>query len=158
MTTTRSAAVFILTHGRPDNIKTLDMLQRSGYTGKIHIVIDNEDARADEYFERYGDMVLQFDKKAVADRIDDADTSGDRRAIIYARHAAQDMAKELGYDYMLQLDDDYADLRYRFIKNGVLWRAFEFSFCCTQERSCFDYALRCVGQFLFLSFFGVVLL
>jgi hypothetical protein len=120
MTTTRSAAVFILTHGRPDNIKTLDMLQRSGYTGKIHIVIDNEDARADEYFERYGDMVLQFDKKAVADRIDDADTSGDRRAIIYARHAAQDMAKELGYDYMLQLDDDYADLRYRFIKNGVL--------------------------------------
>jgi hypothetical protein len=120
MTTTRNSAVFILTHGRPDNIKTLDMLQKCGYTGKIHIVIDNEDDRANEYFERYGDMVLQFDKKAVADRIDDADTSGDRRAIIYARHAAQDMAKELGYDYLLQLDDDYADLRYRFIKKGVL--------------------------------------
>jgi hypothetical protein len=120
MITTRKSAVFILTHGRPDNIKTLDMLQRSGYTGKIHIVIDNEDDRADEYFNRYGDMVLQFNKKEIADQIDDADTSGDRRAIIYARHAAQHMAKELGYDYMLQLDDDYADLRYRFIKKGVL--------------------------------------
>lgn len=117
---TRKFAIFILSHGRPDNIRTLDMLARCGWTGKTYIVIDNEDARADEYFNRYGDMVLQFNKKDVADRIDDADTSGDRRAIIYARHASQTMAKDLGYDYMLQLDDDYPDLRYRFVKNGVL--------------------------------------
>jgi hypothetical protein len=63
---------------------------------------------------------LQFNKKEIADQIDDADTSRDRRAIIYARHASQTMAKDLGYDYMLQLDDDYADLRYRFVKNGTL--------------------------------------
>lgn len=116
----RKFAVFILTHGRPDNIKTLHMLERCGWTGKTYIVIDDEDARADEYFTRYGDMVLQFNKKEIADQIDDADTSGDRRAIIYARHASQTMAKDLGYDYMLQLDDDYADLRYRFVKNGTL--------------------------------------
>ena len=116
----RKAAIFILTHGRPDNIKTLHMLERCGWTGKTYIVIDDEDSRADEYFERYGDMVLQFNKKEVADRIDDADTSGDRRAIIYARHASQTLAKDLGYDYMLQLDDDYADLRYRFVKNNKL--------------------------------------
>jgi hypothetical protein len=120
MVMSRKAAIFILTHGRPDNIKTLHMLERCGWTGKTYIVIDDEDSRADEYFERYGDMVLQFNKKEVADRIDDADTSGDRRAIIYARHASQTMAKDLGYDYMLQLDDDYADLRYRFVKNGSL--------------------------------------
>jgi hypothetical protein len=120
MVMSRKAAIFILTHGRPDNIKTLHMLERCGWTGKTYIVIDDEDTRADEYFERYDDMVLQFNKKEVADRIDDADTSGDRRAIIYARHASQTMAKDLGYDYMLQLDDDYADLRYRFVKNGSL--------------------------------------
>jgi hypothetical protein len=120
MVMTRKFAIFILTHGRPDNIKTLHMLERSGWTGKTYIVIDDEDARADEYFERYGDMVLQFNKKEIADQIDDADTSGDRRAIIYARHATQHMAKALGLDYILQLDDDYADLRYRFIKKGVL--------------------------------------
>lgn len=117
---TRKFAIFILSHGRPDNIRTLDMLERCGWTGKTYIVIDDEDTRADEYFNRYGDVVLQFNKKEVADRIDDADTSGDRRAIIYARHASQTMAKELGYDYLLQLDDDYPDLRYRFVKNGVL--------------------------------------
>lgn len=120
MEMTRKFAIFILSHGRPDNIRTLDMLDRCGWTGKTYIVIDDEDDRADEYFNRYGDMVLQFNKKEVADRIDDADTSGDRRAIIYARHATQTMAKELGYDYLLQLDDDYPDLRYRFVKNGVL--------------------------------------
>jgi len=120
MAMTRKFAIFILSHGRPDNIRTLDMLDRCGWTGKTYIVIDDEDSRADEYFTRYGDMVLQFNKKEVADRIDDADTSGDRRAIIYARHATQTMAKELGYDYLLQLDDDYPDLRYRFVKNGVL--------------------------------------
>lgn len=120
MVTNRNFAVFILTHGRPDNVKTLQGLQKTGYTGKIHIVIDNEDARAEEYFERYGDIVLQFDKKAIAETVDEADTSGDRRSILYARHAAQRMAKEMGYTHMLQLDDDYADFRYRFIKNGKL--------------------------------------
>lgn len=117
---TRKHAIFILTHGRPDNIKTLQALDKTGYTGEWYLVIDNEDKRADEYFTRYGNKVLQFNKKEIADRIDDADTSGDRRAVIYARHAAQDFAKELGYTHLLQLDDDYADFRYRFVKKGKL--------------------------------------
>ncbi len=36
-------AVFILTHGRPDTIRTLDTLKRGNYTGKWYLVIDNED-------------------------------------------------------------------------------------------------------------------
>jgi hypothetical protein len=128
----RNFAIFILTHGRPDNIKTLGMLDKCGWTGKTYIVIDDEDSRAQEYFDRYGDMVMQFNKKEIADQIDDADTSGDRRAIIYARHASQRMAKDLGLDYMLQLDDDYADLRYRFVKNDVLtsYRVKNFDALC----------------------------
>ena len=35
-------AVFILTHGRADNVKTYKTLKRFGYTGKIYIIIDNE--------------------------------------------------------------------------------------------------------------------
>lgn len=129
---TKNFAIFILTHGRPDNIKTLTALEKCGWTGKTYIVIDNEDARADEYFERYGDMVLQFNKKEIAEQIDDADTSGDRRAIIYARHASQRMAKDLGYEYMLQLDDDYADFRYRFVKKNILtsYRVKDFDSLC----------------------------
>lgn len=42
-------AAFILTHGRPDNVITYQTLKKSGYTGKIYFIIDNEDKRGDEY-------------------------------------------------------------------------------------------------------------
>lgn len=106
-------AVFILSHGRPDNVATLDALKRSGYTGKTYIIIDNEDSRAQEYFDAYGDMVIQFDKKAIAKTFDTGDTQPDRRTIIYARHASQVIAKDMGLEYLLQLDDDYTAFYYR---------------------------------------------
>ena len=36
-------AVLILSHGRPNNIKTIKALENANYTGKYYIVIDNED-------------------------------------------------------------------------------------------------------------------
>ena len=120
MKTTRKFAVFIVTNGRPDNIKTLQTLQKTGYTGKTYLVIDSEDKKADEYHKRYGDMVLQFDKMDIVPMVDEADSTKDRRVVLYARHASQHMAKKLGYTHMLQFDDDYVDFRYRFIKNGKL--------------------------------------
>ena len=44
--------IFILTHGRPDNLITLNTLKQCGYTGNYYLVIDNEDKRANEYFEK----------------------------------------------------------------------------------------------------------
>lgn len=55
--------IFILTHGRPDNLITLNTLKQCGYTGNYYLVIDNEDKRANEYFEKYRKKVIQFDKK-----------------------------------------------------------------------------------------------
>lgn len=98
---------FILTHGRPDRVLTVDSLRRAGYTGRIVIVIDNEDKTADEYRKRFGDAVQVFDKKAVAARIDEGDNFQDRRAIIYARNACFDIARKLGIRTFIQLDDDY---------------------------------------------------
>ena len=113
-------AVIILSHGRPNNIVTLQALQKAGYTGNIHIVIDDEDARADEYFELYGDMIWQFNKKEAAKITDVADTKDDRRAVVYARNESQRMAKAAGYEYILQLDDDYSNFYYRTAKDGKL--------------------------------------
>ncbi|MBQ3326216.1 MAG: hypothetical protein IJG86_00335 [Clostridia bacterium] len=107
-------AVFILTHGRPNRVVTLKSLAAGGYTGKWYIVIDNEDDTEDEYRRLYGDRVLQFDKKAVAERIDTADLSEDRRTIVYARNACFELAKEVGVRYFLELDDDYTSFMYRF--------------------------------------------
>lgn len=86
---------FILTHGRPDKVHTYDTLLKAGYTGKVYIVIDDEDKTAEEYRKRYGDLVLQFCKKEVAERIDEGDNFQDRRAIIYARNACWDLAKKV---------------------------------------------------------------
>jgi len=110
-------AVFILSHGRPDRIYTLGSLARSGYTGKIYIVIDNEDKSAPEYFKLYGDQVVQFDKLAIAQTFDQGDNFNDRRAIIYARNACFKIAADLGVKYFIQLDDDYQAFQYRFNYN-----------------------------------------
>lgn len=107
-------AVFILTHGRPDNIVTLDSLKKAGYTGKIYFIIDNEDKTADRYYEKFGDQVLTFDKLAVSKTFDTADNFDDRRAIVYARNICFQFAKEMKLDHFIQLDDDYTQFQFRF--------------------------------------------
>jgi len=110
---------FILTHGRPDRVHTYKTLLRAGYTGKIYIVIDDEDKTADEYRARFGNKVLQFCKAEIAARIDEGDNFNDRRAIIYARNACWDLARQAGCKYFIQLDDDYTNFAFRFRKDGV---------------------------------------
>lgn len=108
----------ILTHGRPDRVHTYESLKKAGYTGRVLIVIDNEDKKASEYRRRYGDDVVVFDKKAIAETFDEGDNFQDRRAIIYARNASFQIAKDYGYRYFIQLDDDYSGFYYRFDQDG----------------------------------------
>lgn len=114
-----SFAALILTHGRPDRVHTIASLRRSGYTGRIVLVLDNEDRTLDEYRVAYPDEeIVVFDKKAVWDRIDNYTNAGDRRAIVYARNAAFDVARDLGLDCFVQLDDDYTDWHHRIGPDG----------------------------------------
>lgn len=111
-------AIFILTHGRADNVITLKTLEKTGYTGKIYLIIDNEDKKADEYFKIFGlKMVVQFDKKKYADECDECNNFDERRTITMARNACFDIAKDLGITYFMQLDDDYSSFEFR--KNSV---------------------------------------
>lgn len=105
--------VFILTHGRPDRVHTYNALMREGYTGKVYIVIDDEDKTADEYRERFGDKVLQFCKKEWAEKTDEGDNFQHRKAIVYARNACWDLAKQVNCKYFIQFDDDYTSFRIR---------------------------------------------
>lgn len=110
----RKFAVFILSHGRPGNVKTAATLEKAGYTGDWFILIDNEDEKAAEYHERYGDRVLVFDKRKAAAEVDSFDNFGKRGSPVYARHANFDIAAGLGYTHFLQLDDDYVAFSYRY--------------------------------------------
>lgn len=114
-------AVFILTHGRPDTIHTLDTLKRGNYTGKWYLVIDNEDKQAERYYEKYGkERVIMFDKLAISKTFDTADLSQERRAIVYARNACFQIAKDLNLKYFVEFDDDYTTIGIRYPKDGKL--------------------------------------
>lgn len=114
-------AVFILSHGRPNNVITLNTLKKCGYTGKWYIVIDNEDSTADEYYKNFGgEHVIMFDKLQIAQTFDTADTFNDRKTIVYARNACFDIANKLGIKYFLELDDDYTGFMHRYIEGQQL--------------------------------------
>ena len=116
-----SFAVFILTHGRADNVVTMKTLKRGGYTGRWYMIIDDEDEQREKYIENFGvDHVVVFDKQAAYDRADTMDTFNDHRAIIYARNESWRIAKNLGLTYFLMLDDDYKSIDYRFADKGAL--------------------------------------
>lgn len=108
---------FILTHGRPDKVSTYQLLKKSGYTGKIFIVVDDEDKTRGQYLETFGEKVLTFSKQEIAGRFDEADNFDDRRSIFYARNACFDLAKRVGCKYFIQLDDDYTEFQFRVDEN-----------------------------------------
>lgn len=109
---------FILSHGRPNNVRTYKTLLNHGYTGKIFIVIDDEDATADEYYKNFGDKVVMFSKKEIAKTFDEADNFENRKAIVYARNSCWDIAESKGIKNFVQLDDDYYWFGYR-TKDGA---------------------------------------
>jgi len=114
-------AVFILTHGRPDNMKTVQSLKKSNYTGDIYFIIDDEDETADQYKANFGeDKVIQFSKKDASKITDIGDSIQTLRGVTYARNMSQKIAKDMGLDYMLQLDDDYTTFCHRYVENGVI--------------------------------------
>lgn len=106
-------AVFILSHGRPNNVKTFNTLKRHGYTGKIYVIIDNEDKTAGDYYKNFGDSVIIFDKDKIEKQIDTADNFGNRKVILHARCSCFQIAENLRIKYFIQLDDDYVDFRYK---------------------------------------------
>jgi len=110
--------LLILSHGRPDRVKTVKALEKSGYTGKWYVVIDDEDSTAQQYRDLYGDKVLQFCKSEYIAKTDSANPWGDRRGVVFARNAAWSIAERLGIKWHMVFDDDYIDFRFRHDEFG----------------------------------------
>jgi len=100
----------------PDKVITYNSLKRQGYTGKIFIVCSKDDKALPEYKTQFGDEVLVFDKNDYKNEqgYDIFDNNPNEKAVVYARNACFDLAKQHGIDYFLMLDDDYTDFRYKF--------------------------------------------
>lgn len=108
--------VLIISHGRAGRVKTLNALERFGYSGPWYIIIDNEDSQAGDYLNCYGsDHVVVFDKPLEASRLDIADNFTGRlgrKSTVYVRNASFDIARRLGFRYFMVLDDDYDYFRF----------------------------------------------
>lgn len=114
-------AVFILSHGRANNLITLKTLKRCEYSGKWYVIVDNEDSTIDEYIKVCGkEHVIVFDKLEASKTFDTFDLSDNRKTIVYARNECFKIAKDLGLDYFLELDDDYTRFEFRWSEKDVL--------------------------------------
>lgn len=110
---------FILTHGRAANVDTFTTLRDCGYTGRVVFIIDDDDEQQGEYVERYGkENVYVFSKDEVGRAFDGMNNEETRKVIVYARNVCFKAARELGYRFFVELDDDYSSFTSRFDKNA----------------------------------------
>lgn len=108
-----SFVVFIISHGRPDNVYTKKTLDKQGYTGKYLIVLDDTDKTKNKYVRNFGEEnIVIFDKEQIAHTTDHADNFWNLRTTTHARNACFNIAKDLGYEYFLVLDDDYTSFNF----------------------------------------------
>jgi len=115
-------AVIIVSHGRADNVETVNTLKKYNYSGRWYILIDDEDNQAEQYKANFGEEhIVVFCKEEVGKTFDIMDNFPGRQVPTFARNALTQVATDLGLTYFLELEDDYYAFRYRFPKeNGVL--------------------------------------
>jgi len=107
--------IFIISHGRADNVITKRTLAKCGYTGPLFIVVDNEDKQIEKYRQNFGTSnVVVFDKIRYAKMVDNCDNFQNRRTTTHARNACFDIAAEKRFEFFLVLDDDYTEFKYSF--------------------------------------------
>lgn len=133
-------AALILTHKRPDRQYTIEALRRSGYTGKVYLVVDDQDPTLSEYQRRYGDMVIVFDKRDAWAMTDDADNTGGMKGVVYARNMCWSIAKNLGLKFFIELDDDYNGFYHRFDSS--------LRYCFINMRRTLDDTIKVMVQWL----------
>jgi hypothetical protein len=106
--------IFIISHGRANNVVTWRTLDKKKSKYPRYIVIDDLDEQIDEYKKKYGDdKIIVFNKEKIAKTTDHGDNFYNLRTTTHARNACYYIAKDLGYSYFLVLDDDYTGFQYR---------------------------------------------
>lgn len=130
--------VLILSHGRPEQVsRTINALRKARYSGPWWIVLDDGDASAEDYAHRWGqDRIVTFSKAAVAETFDMGDNAGDGPVVVYARNAADGIARDLGLSWYLVLDDDYTYFAHRLARDGKLDYAYTYRLDAVLDALC----------------------
>ena len=115
-------AVFILTHGRAKQQKTLKAMKKCGYTGRLYLVVDDEDEQLEEYLHLYGRKVITFSKREIECCFDTMTNKKEYGAVVYARNASYEIANRLGVRWIFVCDDDISNISFRILRNNKLER------------------------------------
>lgn len=109
--------VIVISHGRPE-CTTYHILRGKHYTGKLFVLIDDEDSDKDAYLERYGDSVRIFHKQVNFDIMDNFD--GPNGIATFSRNECWNVAEREGLKYFLIMDDDLQSITFRYEQDGHL--------------------------------------
>ena len=112
-------AIFILSNGRPDKVKTYDYLKAS-FSGDVYILCDDQDETLPAYKDKFGSKVIVFDKDEWIKKSDPMDNFNSKKSVLYARNAVFEIADAMGYRYFAMADDDIKDLQFRYEQDGKL--------------------------------------
>lgn len=112
-------AIFILSNGRPDKVKTYDYLKTS-FSGDVYILCDDQDETLPDYKDKFGSKVIVFDKDEWVKKSDPMDNFNSKKSVLYARNAVFEIAAAMGYRYFVMSDDDIKDLQFRYEQDGKL--------------------------------------
>jgi len=134
----RTHGVLILSGGRPGRVRTIQTLDKHGYSGAWWVVCDDEDPTLEQYQEAYPGKVIVFSKREAREITDEMDNFGPGRVVVYARNAAWRIAESLGLSHFVVLDDDYLQFRFRWLgPSGI--RSAVNSQLDTTFGICFDF-------------------
>ena len=112
-------AIFILSNGRPDKVKTYDYLKTS-FGGDVYILCDDQDETLPDYKNKFGSKVIVFNKDEWVKKSDPMDNFNSKKSVLYARNAVFEIAAAMGYRYFAMADDDIKDLQFRYEQDGKL--------------------------------------
>lgn len=115
--------ILILSARRAYNVETWKLLDKLGSTLPRKIVLDDEDPTAEEYVKKFSEEnIIYFSKEEYLQLSDTFTPSSDRprNIVLPARNACFDIAKNLGWQYFIELDDDYTNLETRYVEDGKL--------------------------------------
>lgn len=115
---TNEIPIFIISHGRADNVATVAALDNAGITDNIFIVVDDLDEQRASYEEKFGTRCIVFDKREIAKETETMDNFGIMATPVYARNYVQKYAKANGIIHYIVMDDDITKFGGKIVDKG----------------------------------------
>ena len=113
--------IFITSHHSPHNCRTLDLLNKLGYSGEYRIVIDDEDKYINDYKIKYKDNLVVFNKQYYIDITDSPYRPGEKpkACVVYARNAIEDYCLHNNIKIFCVSDDDLTSIDYKTVRHDL---------------------------------------